>query len=82
MFFGIGTGQQVVTPLDNAQLSDKAFLMEGRLGVGTHLSKVFDLGISVPVSNYFVYAGTEETRVYSMPYVGGYGALGLSLQIL
>ena len=51
---GLGTGQQVSPPLDNAQISDKAVLVEGRAGVGTHLSSVFDLGIQVPVSwGYF-----------------------------
>jgi hypothetical protein len=53
-FFGLGTGQQVMPPLDNAQITDKAFLLEGRLGGGTHLSSVFDLGVTVPVSwGYF-----------------------------
>jgi hypothetical protein len=53
-WFGLGTGQQVDPPLDNAQVSDKAFLVEGRLGGGTHLSSVFDVGVSVPVSwGYF-----------------------------
>jgi hypothetical protein len=53
-WFGVGTGQQVVPPLDNAQITDKAFLLEGRLGAGTHLSSVFDLGVTVPVSwGYF-----------------------------
>jgi len=32
-WFGVGTGQQAMLPLDNAQLSDKAFLTEGRFGV-------------------------------------------------
>jgi hypothetical protein len=53
-WFGVGTGQQVDPPLDNAQITDKAFLVEGRLGLGTHLSSVFDLGVQVPVSwGYF-----------------------------
>ncbi|HEY4243052.1 MAG TPA: hypothetical protein VGM88_24730 [Kofleriaceae bacterium] len=53
-WFGLGTGQQVMPPLDNAQISDKAFLVEGRVGFGTHLNHVFDLGIEVPVSwGYF-----------------------------
>ena len=53
-WFGLGTGQQVMPPLDNAQISDKAFLLEGRLGAGTHLSNVFDFGVTVPVSwGYF-----------------------------
>jgi hypothetical protein len=54
LFFGIGTGQEVMPPLDNAQITDKAFLAEGRLGIGTHLNHVVDLGIGVPVSwGYF-----------------------------
>jgi hypothetical protein len=53
-WFGLGTGQQVRPPLDNAQITDKAFLVEGRLGAGKHLSRVFDLGVIVPVSwGYF-----------------------------
>lgn len=53
-WFGLGTGQQVTPPLDNAQITDKAFLLEGRLGAGKHLSSVFDFGVSVPVSwGYF-----------------------------
>jgi hypothetical protein len=53
-WFGVGTGQQVMPPLDNAQITDKAFLIEGRVGAGTHLSSVLDLGVTVPVSyGYF-----------------------------
>lgn len=53
-WFGLGTGQQVDPPLDNAQITDKAFLLEGRVGAGKHLSKVFDVGVTVPVSwGYF-----------------------------
>ena len=57
-WFGLGTGQQVMPPLDNSQITDKAFLLEGRLGAGTHLSSVFDLGVTVPVSwGYFIKNG-------------------------
>ena len=57
-WFGLGTGQQVDPPLDNAQITDKAFLLEGRVGLGTHLSSVFDLGVQVPVSwGYFLKNG-------------------------
>lgn len=53
-WFGLGTGQQVDPPLDNAQITDKAFLLEGRIGLGKHLSRTFDAGISIPVSwGYF-----------------------------
>jgi hypothetical protein len=53
-WFGVGTGQQVMPPLDNAQITDKAFLVEGRLGAGKHLNSVFDFGVTIPVSwGYF-----------------------------
>ena len=53
-WFGLGTGQQVMPPLDNAQITDKAFLLEGRIGGGKHLSSIFDFGFSIPVSwGYF-----------------------------
>ena len=53
-FFGVGTGQQVMPPLDNAQITDKAFLLEGRLGAGKHLGNIFDFGVQVPVTyGYF-----------------------------
>jgi hypothetical protein len=62
LWFGLGTGQQVRPPLDNAQITDKAFLVEGRLGFGTHLSSIFDVGISVPVSyGYFFKSGNGAT---------------------
>jgi hypothetical protein len=57
-WFGLGTGQQVMPPLDNAQITDKAFLVEGRIGGGKHLSSTFDLGVTVPVSwGYFLKNG-------------------------
>ncbi|HSN29684.1 MAG TPA: hypothetical protein VLT45_25530, partial [Kofleriaceae bacterium] len=58
LWFGLGTGAQVMPPLDNAQITDKAFIGEGRLGFGRHLDKVFDLGVVVPVSyGYFFKSG-------------------------
>jgi hypothetical protein len=56
--FGVGTGAQVDPPLDNSEVTDKAFMLEGRFGFGKHLSSVFDLGVSVPVSwGYFFKSG-------------------------
>lgn len=55
LWFGLGTGQQVMPPLDNAQLTDKGFLLEGRLGVGKHLNGNFDLGVIIPVSYGFFF---------------------------
>jgi hypothetical protein len=58
LWFGLGTGAQVMPPLDNAQITDKGFLGEARLGFGEHLNRVFDLGVVVPVSyGYFFKSG-------------------------
>jgi hypothetical protein len=60
--FGVGTGAQVDPPLDNAQVTDKGFLLEGRLNFGKHLSKVFDFGLQVPVSyGYLFKSGNGAT---------------------
>jgi hypothetical protein len=56
--FGVGTGAQVDPPLDNAQITDKAFMLEGRLQAGKHLGKLLDVGVEVPVSwGYFFKSG-------------------------
>jgi hypothetical protein len=56
--FGLGTGAQVMPPLDNSEVTDKGFMLEGRLGFGKHLGKFFDIGVSVPVSwGYFFKTG-------------------------
>ena len=74
-FFGVGTGQQIMPPLDNAQVSDKAFLAQGTFGFGTHLSKVVDIGIALPVSwGYFFKNGVPANDV-SNHYQGAEGEL-------
>lgn len=56
--FGLGTGQQVSPPLDNAQITDKAVVGEARFGIGKHLGNVFDLGLQIPVQYaYFIKNG-------------------------
>jgi hypothetical protein len=75
---GLGTGQQVSPPLDNAQITDKAVLVEGRAGVGTHLSSVFDLGIQVPVSwGYFFKNGNGAAINNASTHYQGIQAEGL-----
>ena len=60
LFFGVGTGQQVMPPLSNDEVTDKGFLLQGSVGFGTHLNKALDIGISVPVSyGYFFKSGGD-----------------------
>jgi hypothetical protein len=53
--FGLGTGAQVDPPLDNSEVTDKGFVLTGRLGFGKHLSSIFDIGIAVPVSYAYLF---------------------------
>jgi hypothetical protein len=56
--FGVGTGQQVVPPLDNSQVTDKGFVFEGRAFVAHRLSKVFAVGLMLPAQfGYFTKSG-------------------------
>jgi hypothetical protein len=60
--FGLGTGQQVMPPLSNDEITDKGFLIEGRLGFGKHLNKVLDIGAAVPASwGYFFKNGFDSS---------------------
>lgn len=53
--FGVGTGAQVDPPLDNSEVTDKGFLLVVKPGFGKHLNKVFDIGLSVPVSYGYIF---------------------------
>ena len=56
--FGVGTGQQIRPPLSNDQIDDKAVLVGAQLAVGKHLNKLFDVGVTVPVTwGYFLKNG-------------------------
>ena len=60
--FGVGTGAQVMPPLDAAQVTDKGFLLEANVGFGKHLNKIFDIGLRIPVSyGYLFKSGNGAT---------------------
>jgi hypothetical protein len=85
VWFGIGTGQQVMPPLDNAQVSDKGFLLEGRVGFGTHINKVFDLGVQVPLSYGFFFkngAANDVSNQYRAFQIEGLVALRANIRLL
>jgi len=61
---GLGTGQQVNPPLDNGQITDKGLMLGGKVALGTHLSKHFDLGLMVPAQyGYFFKNGVAVNDV-------------------
>ncbi len=56
--FGVGTGQQVQLPLDNGELSDKGFALVGKLGGGSHVTKLVDIGVEIPITaGYYFKSG-------------------------
>ncbi|HEU0033683.1 MAG TPA: hypothetical protein VFQ53_23815 [Kofleriaceae bacterium] len=68
--FGVGTGQQVDPPLDNAQIDDKAFLLQGSLGIGKHLGSFLDVGLSVPVTYGYFFKNGVPANDLSNHYQG------------
>lgn len=86
--FGLGTGRQVDPPLSNDEITDKGFVGEGRLSIGKHLNKNFDLGIGVLASyGYFFKNGVNDpannmSSQYRSFQVEGLGYLRLSLKLL
>jgi len=85
---GLGTGQQVDPPLSNDQITDKAFLVEGRIGGGKHFGKFVDLGVVVPVHwGYFLKSGNGAAANDLSTHYQGMGAeallfLRLNLKVL
>lgn len=57
--FGVGTGLQVVPPLDNSQVTDKGFLLEARAFVAYRITSIFSLGVMLPAQfGYFTKSGS------------------------
>ncbi len=86
--FGLGTGQQVMPPLSNDEITDKGFLIEGRLGFGKHLNKVLDIGVVVPVSwgymfkNGFDDSANDLSTHYRSLQVAGLLQLRMNIKLL
>jgi hypothetical protein len=53
--FGVGTGQQVDPPLNNAQVTDKGFLGEVRVGFGYRFNRALSLGFIVPIQAGYMF---------------------------
>ena len=53
--FGVGTGQQIDLPLDNAEVSDKGFLAQLSLGIGYRFHRLLSVGAKVPVQGAYMF---------------------------
>lgn len=69
--YGVGTGAQVRPPLDRAQVTEQGLIAEARLGVGMHLSSIFDVAVIVPLSyGYFLRSSAGPASDLSTHYIG------------
>lgn len=71
--FGVGTGQQIDPPLDNAEVTDKGFMFEGEVGLARKLGAGLSLGLAVPVQYRVMFkngadavANNPEDRYHSL----------------
>jgi hypothetical protein len=73
--FGVGTGQQVDPPLDASEVTDRGFLVEGKLGAGIYVANgLLGVGVSLPVqAGYFFKSGFANDA--DNQYYGAQGAL-------
>lgn len=53
--FGVGTGQQVMPPLDNAQVTDKGFLVQTSFALGYRLNRVVSLNLRIPIQAAYMF---------------------------
>lgn len=58
--FGVGTDRQVDPPLDNREVGDKGFLVEGRFGAGANLGSALSIGVSLPVTAGYYFVQGED----------------------
>ena len=71
--YGVGTGQQVMPPLDASELTDKGFLGQVSFGADYRFTKLLSIGLTVPISYGYLFkscadcaANNEETQYQSI----------------
>jgi hypothetical protein len=47
--YGVGTGQQIVPPLDDGEVSDKGLVLQLRVGLEYRLNRFLGVGVMVPL---------------------------------
>ncbi len=80
--FGLGTGQQISPPLDNAQISDKGVVGEVAAALRYRFNGVVALGVQVPLTVAYLWkndAPINQAQSYSSVSVKGLVFLELTL---
>jgi hypothetical protein len=81
--FGVGTGQQVMPPLDNSEVTDKGFLGQAHFGLGYRLGSAVSLGVRVPVQAAYLFKSGDGAAANDRgnQYVSVNAALLLELRL-
>jgi len=53
--FGIGTAGPINPPVDNADVSSKGFVAQGRAGLDYHFTKVFAIGVEADLGYHYLF---------------------------
>jgi hypothetical protein len=81
--FGVGTGQQVMPPLDNSEVTDKGFMGQAHFGLGYRFSNALSLGVRVPVQAAYLFKSGDGAAANDRgnQYVSVNAALLLELRL-
>ncbi|MSP16398.1 MAG: hypothetical protein EXR73_07295 [Myxococcales bacterium] len=82
--FGLGTGQQVMPPLDASELTDRGFLAQLGLGLDYRLAKLVSIGFSVPVTYGYLFkqgVANDEANQYQSVWAAALVHLRLYLEL-
>lgn len=63
--FGLGTGRQIDPPLDNSEVTDKGFMLEGEVGLNRKLGGGLSFGLWVPVQWRILFKNGADAVVNS-----------------
>ncbi len=53
--YGLGTGQQVMPPLDNSEITDKGFVAQATFGLGYRITSVLSIGLVIPIQGAYLF---------------------------
>ncbi len=84
--YGLGTGQQVDPPLDNAQVSDKGFIGQFTFSMEHDFNKVMTFGLALPVEYGYLFKNNagpanDETQQYQSIHASAYLFLRFHIEI-
>ncbi|MBI5481816.1 MAG: hypothetical protein HY906_23370 [Deltaproteobacteria bacterium] len=73
--FGLGLAGPINPPIDNAEVSSKGFVAQGRLGLDYHITKVFGIGLEADVGYHYLFlngvpVNNLDNQVHGIHFMG------------